>query len=105
MPPGEHHYDRVMHDAKENIFLVAARRSIDTRLITVEFDADRGPGPHEEHTLTISLRDSPIAVTAYGIPHEWLPISTDFIDTRLSRLAGGLLMDLVGKAQKAGHAL
>jgi len=105
MPPTEQHYDSVMRDAKENIFLVAARRSLDTRLIAVELDAGRGPGPHEEHTLTISLRGSPITVTAYGIPHEWLPTSTDFIDTRLSRLAGGLLGDLIKKAHEAGRVL
>ena len=102
MPTAAERYDVVMRDAKEDIFLVAVRRAIDTRLIAVEFDAGRGAGPHEEHTLTISVRDSPIAVTAGAIPHDWLPISTGFIDTRFSKLVGGLLSDLNEKAQKAG---
>ena len=102
MPTAAERYDVVMRDATEDIFLVAVRRAIDTRLITVEFDVGRGPGPHEEHTLTISVRDSSIAVTARAIPHDWLPVSTGFIDTRFSRLVGAPLSELNEKAQKAG---
>ena len=93
-----------MRDATENVFLVAARQSIDTRRIAVEFDVGRGPGPHSEHTLTVSIPDSPLSVISYGIPHEWLPLHTNFVDTRLSRLVGGLLMDLVEKVREAGLA-
>ena len=100
----DHHYERVMRDAKENVFLVAARQSIDTRRITVEFDAGRGPGPYSEHTLTVSIPGSPLSVVSYGIPHEWLPLYTNFVDTRLSRLVGGLLMDLVEKVDEAGQS-
>ena len=82
---------------------MAARRAIDTRYIAVEFDAGRGPGPHEEHSLTISVRDSDLVVHALGIPHEWLPVHTGLIDTRFSRLVGGLLNDLVRRAQAAGR--
>jgi hypothetical protein len=96
-------YELVMRDAKDNVFLVAVRQAIDTRLLVVEFDLGRGPGPHHEHTLTISVRDSTLAVTAGGIVHGWLPIATGFIDTRFSRIVGGLLADLVKKAQQAGR--
>jgi hypothetical protein len=64
------HYELVMRDAKEDVFLVAVRQAIDTRFLVVEFDVGRGPGPHQEHTLTISVRDTPIAVKADAIPRE-----------------------------------
>ena len=99
----ENHYQVVMRDAREDVYLVATRRAIDTRSIAVEFDAGRGPGPHDEHSLTISVRDSDLAVHALGIPHEWLPVSTGFIDTRFSRLTAGLLEDLIKKAARAGR--
>ena len=105
MPQPDDNYDLAMRDAKDNIFLVAVRRGMDTRLIAVEFDAGRGPGPHQEHTLTISVRDSNIAVTSYGIPHEWLPVSTGFIDTRFSKLVDSLLADLEKKALDTGRFL
>jgi hypothetical protein len=60
------HYQLVMRDAREEVLLVAARRAIDTRLIAVEFDDGRGPGPHEEHSLTISVGDLDLAVHALG---------------------------------------
>jgi len=97
------HYELVMRDAKDNVFLVAVRQAIDTRLLVVEFDADREPGLHPEHTLTIAVRDTPLAVKADGIPHEWLPVSTGFIDTRFSKLVGGQLADLVKKALEVGR--
>ena len=97
-------YELVMRDAKDNVFLVAVRQAIDTRLLNVEFDAGLGPGPHRQHVLSICVRDDPsTAVTADGIAHEWLPISTGFIDTRFSRIVSGLLADLVKKAQQAGR--
>ena len=102
MPSANELYELVMRDAKEDIFLVAVRRAIDTRLISVEFDAGRGPGPYQEHTLTISVRDAAITVTRSDIPHDWLPVSTGFIDTRFSRLVEGVLGELTDKAQKAG---
>ena len=105
MPPPEDQYDRVMRDARENVFLVAARRTIDTRLLTVEFDAGDDSGPRDEHSLKISVRDVPIEVTADAIPHEWLPAHTDYIDTRFSRLVGGLLAELVKKAREKDIAL
>jgi hypothetical protein len=105
MPSAEELYGRVMRDAKEDVFLVAVRHAIDTRLITVEFDAGRGPGPFSEHTLTISVKETDLAVSDHNIPHDWLPVGTGFIDTRLSRLVNMLLMDLTKKAQAAGRFL
>ena len=105
MPPADEKYDLIMRDASEHIFLVAVRRAIDTRLIAIEFDAGRGPGPHQEHVLTISVRDSDIAITADGIPHEWLPVSTGFIDIRFSRLVDAVLTDLQKKALETSRFL
>ncbi len=105
MSQAEQLYELVMRDAKESIFLVAVRHAIDTRLLDIEFDVGRGPGPHLEHTLKISVRDEPFAVTTNGIPHEWLPVNTGFIDVRFSRLVGGLLADLTKQAQNAGRFL
>ena len=100
----EQMYELVMRDATDNVLLVAVRQAIDTRLLNVVFDAGRGPGPHPQHVLTIQVRDDPsIAVVAEGINHEWLPIATGFIDTRFSRIVGGLLAELVKKAQEAGR--
>jgi hypothetical protein len=97
-------YEFVMRDATDNVLLVAVRRAIDTRLLNIEFDAGRGPGPHALHVLTISVRDdTAISVVAEGIDHDWLPISTGFIDTRFSRIVSVLLADLVKKAQQAGR--
>src|SRR3954469_51935 len=103
MPSAEQRYEAVMRDAVEDIFLVAVRRAIDTRRIKVEFDVGRGPGPHSLHTLTIAAPDiSDLAVTKDNIPHDWLPVSTGFIDTRFSRLVEALLDELTEKAQRAG---
>jgi hypothetical protein len=96
-------YETVMRDATEDIYLVPSRQAADTRLIVVEFDAGREPGFHAEHTLNISVRDSDLSVSAFGIPHEWLPASTGFIDTRFFRLVAGLLAELVKQAQEAGR--
>ena len=97
-------YPLVMRDAVENVLLVAVRQAIDTQHLNVEFDAGRGCGPHQQHSLTISVRDDPaLVVTADGIAHEWLPVATGFIDWKFSRLVTGLLADLVRKAQDAGR--
>jgi hypothetical protein len=97
-------YPLVMRDAVENVLIAAVRRAIDTQHLNVAFDVDLGPGPHPQHTLTISVRDDPsLVVTATGIDHEWLPIATGFIDLRFSRLVTGLLAELVKKAEEAGR--
>ena len=95
-------YEKALRDAVDNISVVAVRYAVDTRRLVIELDANKGPGPHEEHTLTISVRDSDLAVSKEKIPHEWLSIGTGFIDPRLSRAAGSLLIELENKARKTG---
>jgi hypothetical protein len=95
-------YETIMHDAVEHVYIYALRHSMDSRVLAVEFDAGRGPGPHSEHTLTISLRASPISVVASDIPHDWLSAGTGYIDTRLSKTVGTLLSELQKKAKQAG---
>ena len=98
-------YEKVLRDAREDVFVVAARQLIDTGQLTAEFDAGRGPGPHRVHSLTISVRDSSLAATADDIPHEWLTTGTGFIDTRFFRRMAALLSDLAKKAQREGRIL
>jgi hypothetical protein len=92
-------YEQVLRHALEDVFVIVAREGLDTGRITAEFDAGRGPGPHQEHTLTISVRDTSFAVTADGIPNEWLSADTGFIDTRFARRIAAMLYDLAKKAQ------
>ena len=91
-------YEQTLRDAAEQITVIAVRGGVDAGQILIEFDAGRAAGPYTEHTLTISVRDSDIAVTADHVPHEWLATGTGFIDTRLSRLAHALLAELDKKA-------
>jgi hypothetical protein len=95
-------YETIMHDAVEHVYIYALRHSMDTRVLAVEFDAGRGPGPHSGHTLTISLRASPVSVTASDIPHDWLSAGTGYIDARLSKSVAALLTELQKKAKQAG---
>lgn len=62
-------YEQVLRDALEDVFVIAVRRGLDLRQLDAEFDTDLGPGPHQEHTLTISVRDTSIAVKADGVDH------------------------------------
>ena len=98
-------YEKVLRHAAEKILVVAVRYAVDTRRLVIEFDANRAPGPHDEHTLTISVRDSSVAVSTENIPHGWLSMGTGFADARLSRLAGSLLIELQHKAREAGVVL
>jgi len=102
MSPQEQ-YEQVLRDALEDIFVVAVRRGMDTGQLAAEFDAGRGPGPHQEHTLTISVRDTSLAASAGGVPHQWLSTGTGYIDTRFSRLIAAVLSDLEKKAQQEGR--
>jgi hypothetical protein len=95
-------YETVMNDAKEHVYIYALRHAMDTRVLGVEFDAGRGPGPHEQHTLTISVLNSPLSATAQDIPHDWLSAGTGFIDSRFSKSVGTLLQELAGLARQAG---
>jgi hypothetical protein len=95
-------YETVMNDAVEHVLIYALRQAMDTRVLSVEFDVGRGPGPHAQHTLTISFRGAPIGVTADDIPHDWLSAGTGYIDTRFSRTVGVLLQELDKKVRQAG---
>jgi len=95
-------YLTVMNDAVEHVFIHALRQAMDTRVLAVEFDAGRDPGPHSQHTLTISLRSAPISVTAQDIPHDWLSAGTGFVDSRFSKSVAALLQELNKKALEAG---
>ena len=103
MPKAQNSYEQILRDALEDVFVVAARQAMDTALLTAAFDVGRDAGPHNEHTLTVALRDSSIAVTADSIPHEWLSMGTGYIDTRFSKLIARLLQDLEKKAQQIGR--
>ncbi|MFL6582304.1 MAG: hypothetical protein ACJ8G2_16300 [Burkholderiales bacterium] len=96
-------YEQVMNDAVEHVYVYAVRQAMDTRKLIAQFDAGRGPGPHEEHTLTISVRDSDLSVAADNIPHEWLAMGTGYIDMRFSKRIAALLQELDQLAQKAGQ--
>ncbi len=87
MPPHEQ-YEQVLGNALEDGFVVAVRHGLDTGLLAAKFDADRDPGPHQEHTLMISVRDTALAVIADGIPHDWISTGTGFIDVRFMLLKG-----------------
>ena len=71
-------------------------------MLGVEFDFGRGPGPHSQHTLKISFRDTPLSASAQDIPHEWLSAGTGFIDTRFSQTVAALLQELNKLAREAG---
>ena len=98
-------YESVMRDAKETIFVVAARRGIDTNMIDVEIDAGLGPGAHQQHVLVISVRGAPLSVSDRNIAHEWLPDGTAFIHDRFSTLVATLLSELTAKAEEVGILL
>jgi hypothetical protein len=95
-------YATVMNDAVEHVYIHALRHAMDTRVLGVEFDAGRDPGPHSQHTLTISFRGTPISATAQDIPHDWLSAGTGFIDARFSKSVAALLQELNKAAQQAG---
>jgi hypothetical protein len=93
----ENEYAKSLRHALEYVYVVAARRGIDTGQLLVVIDAGRAPGIYQEHTLTISVRDTHLVVTAEGIPQDWLAIGTGFIDTRLSQRIAVLMSELEKK--------
>jgi hypothetical protein len=99
-------YARVMEGAREDVYVVAARRSLNLDAINVTFDAGRGPGTYQDHVLTISTRDSAVSVEEAGIPHEWIAtLGTGYIDTRFVKCVAGVLAKLEKKAADAGILL
>jgi hypothetical protein len=103
MEPKKH--DEVLSHAMEDIAVIATRFGINSRHLLIEFDVGRAPAHYDDHTVTIAIRDSDLSVTAESIPHHWLAVGTGFIDTRLSRRIGPLLIELENKAQAAGRSL
>ena len=96
-------YDEILRDALEQVCVVAARHGLDIGQLAAEFDSGRESGLHDGHTLTISIRDTSISVTAAGVPHNWLSTGTGFIDNRFSRKIAGLLSDLEAIAKSEGR--
>ena len=102
--PGQ--YTRAIEGAREDVYVVATRRSLNVDAINVQFDIDRGPGPHQDHVLTISTRDNAVSVERSGIPHEWIAtLGTGYIDTRFVKCVTALLAKLEEKAAEAGNQL
>lgn len=95
-------YETVMSDAVEHVYIHALRHSLDTRVLGVQFDVGRGPGPHSKHTLKISFRNTPLSASAHDIPHEWLSAGTGFIDTRFAQAVAASLQELNKLAREAG---
>jgi len=102
---GQKDYELALGRAVQDILVIAARYGINTRHIVIAFDVGRDPARYNEHTITIAIRDSDIAVAVEGVPHDWLDIGTGFIDTRLYRRISPLIFELEHKAQEAGRLL
>jgi hypothetical protein len=91
-------YEKSLRHGLEYVHIVAARRGWDTGTLIVSFDDGRVPGIYEEHTLIISIRDTHCSVSTAGIPHQWIEISTGFIDVRFSQRVAALLSELEKKS-------
>ena len=96
-------YARVMRGAREDVYVLATRRGLNLRLLSVEFDVGRGPGPHETHVLTLSTLEKGVSVEEADIPHEWVAtLGTGYIDTRFVKCATGLIARFEKKAAELG---
>lgn len=96
-------YAQVIKGALEDVYVLATRRGLNLRVLNVEFDVGRGPGPHETHVLSLSTRDKSVSVEEPNIPHEWLAtLGTGYIDTRFVRCATGLIGKFEKKAVELG---
>lgn len=91
-------YVKSLRQALETVHIVAARSGWDIGRLVASFDDGRVPGISPEHTLTISIRDTNFSVTTEGIPHDWIEIGTNFIDSRFSRRIAALLAELEKKS-------
>ncbi|HKQ25625.1 MAG TPA: hypothetical protein VJT81_14370 [Burkholderiales bacterium] len=94
-------YEKSLRHALEHIYIVAARRGWDTGTLSAALDHGRAPRVYQEHTVTLSIRDTQFSVAATGIPHEWIEIGTGFIDTRFSQRIATLLAELEVKSTRA----
>ncbi len=96
-------YARVMRGAREDVYVLATRRGLNLRLLNVEFDAGRGPGPHETHVLTLFSTDKSVSVEEADIPHEWVAtLGTGYIDTRFVKCVTALIARFEKKAAELG---
>ena len=93
-------YEKLLRHALEYVHIVATRRGWDTGTLIVAFDVGRAPGIYQQHTLTISLRDTGFSVATEGIPHEWIEIGTGFIDSRFSKRIAALFSELEKKSMR-----
>jgi hypothetical protein len=99
-------YARVMKGAREDVYVLATRRGLNLRVLSVEFDVGRGPGPHETHVLVLSTTDKNVSVEEAGVPHEWVAtLGTGYIDTRFVKCATALLARYEKKAAELGIAV
>ena len=90
-------YDRSLRHALDYVHVVAARRGWEPNQILVDIDSGRAPAIYKEHTVSVSVRNASVTVTAEGIPHEWIETGTGFVDTRFSQRIGILLSELEKK--------
>jgi hypothetical protein len=96
-------YARVIRGAREDVYVLATRRGLNLRLLNVEFDVGRGPGPHETHVLTISTSDKSVSIEEANIPHEWVAtLGTGYIDTRFVKCVTSLIARFEKKANELG---
>lgn len=96
-------YARVIRGAREDVYVLATRRGLNLRLLNVEFDVDRGPGPHETHVLTLSTSDKSVSMEEANIPHEWVAtLGTGYIDTRFVKCVTSLIAKFEKKANDLG---
>jgi hypothetical protein len=96
-------YARVLRGAREDVYVLATRRGLNLRLLNVEFDMGRGPGPHETHVLALSNTDKTVSVEEANIPHEWVAtLGTGYIDTRFVKCVTALIARYEKKAAELG---
>ncbi len=99
-------YARVIRGAREDVYVLATRRGFNLRLLNVEFDVGRGPGPHEIHVLTLSNTDKSVSAEDANIPHDWVAtLGTGYIDTRFVKCVTALLAKFEKKATELGIAI
>ena len=99
-------YARVIRGAREDVYVLATRRGLNLRLLNVEFDVGRGPGPHDAHVLMLSTSDKSVSVEEANIPHEWVAtLGTGYIDTRFVKCVTGLIARFEKKAAELGIAV
>ena len=90
-------YEKSLRLAVEYVQIVAVRRGWDTGQLLVAIDSAREHAIYQEHSISISLPNGSVMVTAEGIPHDWIETGTGFIDTRFLHRISILLFELEKK--------